>query len=73
MELKISNLKKPSDKKWKLVGDILIFALIPELTILATIESLTPEQKFWIAFAIAQVSLVSKLISKFTAEPETNK
>lgn len=71
MELKISNLKKPSNKKWKLVGDVLIYALIPELTILATIESLTPEQKFWIAFAIAQVSLISKVISKFTAEPET--
>ena len=68
--LKISNLDRPSNKKWKLVADILIYGLIPELTIIATIDTLAIEQKFWIAFAIAQFSLISKVISKFTAEPD---
>lgn len=69
--LSFSNLNKPSNKRWKLVGDIMVFGLIPELGIIATIESLSPEQKFWIAFAVAQVSLISKLITKFTSEEVT--
>lgn len=68
--LKASNLRKPDNKKWKLVGDILIYGLIPELGIIAGLDNISIETKFWLAFAIAQVSLISKLITKFTSDED---
>lgn len=70
MQLKTSNFNKPSNKKWKLVGDILVYALIPELALLALVpETVIPAQaQVWIAIAAAEFGLISKLISKFTSE-----
>jgi hypothetical protein len=69
MEFKISNLDKPSNKKWKQVADIILYALIPELGILPMLP-LTEGWKLAIAITVAELSLAVKVITKFTAEPE---
>lgn len=73
MKLKVSNYNKISNKKWKLVGDILIYALIPELALLALVPEtvISAQAQVWIAVVAAEFGLVSKLISKFTSEETT--
>jgi hypothetical protein len=67
--LKISNLTKPSNKKWKLVADILLFTL-PAYS-LAIVELPIPEvSKVWINFTISSIVIAIKAISKFTAEAD---
>jgi hypothetical protein len=65
--LSVDNFNKPSNKKWKLVGDILVYALIPELGIILSLP-ISPVIKLWISVTIAELSLVSKLITKFTLD-----
>jgi hypothetical protein len=65
--LRVENLDKPDNKKWKLVANILIYALIPELGIIMTLP-IPDAWKLWLTFAIAELSLFGKLISKFTSD-----
>jgi hypothetical protein len=68
MELKIANLSKPSNKKFKLIADTALYALPLYLT--AIMASALPEDiKVWSNFGVTVVVITLKAITKFTAEP----
>jgi hypothetical protein len=67
--LKFSNLKKPSNKRWKAIADYLLFTGLPALNIFfVAIQPVSPEFTIW---AIAGSNLLIALFkgaTKFTAE-----
>ena len=69
MELKISNLKKPSNKKLKLIADVLLYAL-PAYSTVIIASPLSEGVKLWANFAITFVVITIKGLTKFTSEPE---
>ena len=74
MELKLSNLDKPSDKKWKKIANYLLFTALPTLNIffvaIAVSKYVSPEFSLW-SVAICNVLIaLFKGTTKFTAEPE---
>lgn len=74
MTLKLSNLSKPSNPKWKLVADILLYTL-PAYSLAMAASPLPEAFKLWANFVIGTTVITIKAISKFTSdEPieETN-
>lgn len=67
MELKTSNWNKPSNKKWKLLADVMLYSLIGQLPILAALP-IDETLKIWIGFGLAELILIFKVISKFTQD-----
>jgi predicted phosphoadenosine phosphosulfate sulfurtransferase len=64
--LKISNLQKPSNKKWKSVADFFLYSLPLYLT--AIIAAPIPENtKLWATFGISIITVTLKGFSKFTS------
>lgn len=69
MTLKISNLKKPSNKKFKRIGDILLYTL--PLYSVAIVASPCPDKlKLWLNFVLTVAVITLKGITKFSAEAE---
>jgi hypothetical protein len=69
MEFKIANLKKPSNKKLKLIADIALYVLPFYLTAIMA-SGFSEEFKVWSNFGITIVVITLKAITKFTSEPE---
>ena len=70
MELKYSNINRPSNKKFKKIADTLLYCLPLYTPILAGLEPVSPEFTLW-AITIINVTVVTlKGITKFTAEEE---
>ena len=66
-ELKLSNFNKPSNKKWKLVADSLLYAL-PAYTLLITVSPLPENIRLWSNFIISATVITIKAVTKLTAE-----
>ena len=69
MNLTISNLQKPSNKKWKAVADFLLYSLPFYLTALMVLP-INEDVKIWLIFAISVLIVTIKGITKFTAEEQ---
>ena len=68
---KISNIKKKTHKKWKMIADIALYAL-PLLTGIVTQMPVSDSLQKWI-LVILNVSIVAfKALSKFTTDENTN-
>lgn len=72
MELKLSNLDKPSDPKWKKIADYLLYVALPSINVffiaMQTTGVFDPKLCFW---GVAGTNLVIGLFkgaTKFTAE-----
>lgn len=65
--LKVSNLGKPSNKKWKSVADFFLFTLPLYLTALMAIP-VSENLKLWLSFVITLITITLKGFTKFTAE-----
>ena len=70
MELKISNLKKPSNKEFKRIADFLLFTLPLYSGAVITLP-INDTIKLWITFAFTLVIISLKGLTKFTAEEDT--
>lgn len=74
MELKLKNLKKPSDKYWKKIADYLLYSVLPGLNVFFVAMAATNAFSIKLCFyGVAGTNLLITLfkgITKFTAEPE---
>ena len=71
MQLKISNLKKPSNLSYKRIADVLLYTL-PLYQVAIVASPLTDNAKLWYGFILTMIVVTLKGITKFTAE-ESNK
>ena len=69
--LKIENLKKPSDKKWKRIADYLLYTGLPAINLFfLTIQPVNLKFSLY-GIAISNVLIMLfKGATKFTAEPK---
>jgi hypothetical protein len=67
MELKLENLKKPSNKKFKRIADYLLYThpLISGALMAIPIED---SLKLWVIFGLNTIVILIKGATKFTAE-----
>jgi hypothetical protein len=72
MELRISNLKKPSNKKFKLAADIALYTL-PFYLSAVMLLTISEDVKMWINFATTMVIVTIKAVTKFTVEEDVTK
>jgi cytochrome b561 len=70
MKFKLSNYNKPANRKWKQIADIALYGLTLELPIIAALP-LDEKMKLWITFGITQLTVLFKLVSKFTTDETT--
>lgn len=70
MMLKVENLNKPSNKKWKLIADIMLYSLplLNGIIITMPLEDVTQK---WIMFGVNITIVAFKTVSKFTSEQIT--
>ena len=71
-KFKLSNLDKPSNKKWKKVADYLLFTALPAINIFfVTLQPVSLEFSLWgIAISTLLISLF-KGVTKLTADETT--
>lgn len=71
-KFKLENLKKPSNKKWKLVADYLLFTALPAINIFfVTLQPVSLEFSLWgVAISSLLISLF-KGVTKFTVDENT--
>jgi hypothetical protein len=67
IQLKLSNFNKPSNKKLKLIADILLYSL-PAYSLVIAASGLPEPVKLWTNFVIGFVVVTAKALTKFTAE-----
>ena len=70
MMLKVENLNKPSNKKWKLIADIMLYSL-PLLNGIIVTMPLEDVWQKWIMFGVNIAIVAFKTVSKFTSEQIT--
>ena len=63
----LTNLKKPDNKKWKLIADIALYSLIPIIPLVASMPISDNAQK-WIIVGINLLVIGFKALSKFTSD-----
>ena len=67
MDIKLDNLDKPSNKKWKAVADFFLYTLPLYLTAIMAIP-IDENLKLWIGFAMSIIVISLKGFSKLTSE-----
>jgi hypothetical protein len=67
MELKLSNYNKPSNKTYRLIGDIALFAIPIYIPIIMSLP-ISDLIKSWIVASLSFISGTIKIISKFTLD-----
>ena len=71
MQLKYSNIKKESNRKWKRIADILLYTLpLYQGAIMAL--PITDTSKMWIGFCVTMVTITLKALTKFTINENIN-
>lgn len=65
--MELNNLKKPDNKKWKLIADIALYSLIPIIPLVASMPISDNAQK-WIIVGINILVIGFKAVSKFTSD-----
>ena len=63
----INNLGKPDNKKWKLIADIALYALLPVIPLVTTMPISDNAQK-WVIVGINFLVIGFKAVSKFTSD-----
>ena len=71
MKLHVDNLKKPSNKKFKLIADMILYTLPLYLGAIMSLP-LSDNTKLWINFIVTIVTITIKTISKFTTDETIN-
>ena len=71
-KFKLENLNKPSNKRWKLVADYLLYTALPAINIFfVTLQPVSLEFSLWgIAISTLLISLF-KGVTKLTADETT--
>lgn len=73
MELKFSNLDKPSNPKFKKIADYLLYTGLPAINaFLASVQPISPEFTIWAMAGSNLLIALIKGISKFSANEDTN-
>ncbi len=67
---RISNLNRPSNKKFKRVADILLYLLPLYVPIIAALDPVSPKFSLWAVTVLSTVVVTLKGITKFTSEPD---
>lgn len=67
MNLKLENLGKPSNKKWKSIADFFLYTLPLYQGAILTLN-ISDTQKMWIGFGIMIAVITLKGLTKLTAE-----
>lgn len=67
MGLKIENLKKPSNKKFKAIADFFLYSLPLYLGAIIALP-ISEDLKLWITAGITFITVTLKGLSKFTSE-----
>jgi len=71
MNISISNLAKPSNKKWKRVADYLLYTGLPAINIFfATMQPVSSEFTIWGMAICTLLIALFKGTTKFTTEDE---
>lgn len=65
--LKIANLSKPSNKRWKSVADFFLYSL-PLYLIAIQAAPFSEDLKIWLPFGITMLTITLKGFTKFTSE-----
>lgn len=65
---KLENLNKPSNKKWKMIADILLYTLPLYSGAIAVLADSSPKFALWANFTISMIVITLKGLTKFTAE-----
>jgi predicted phosphoadenosine phosphosulfate sulfurtransferase len=65
--LKLENLNKPSNKKWKAVADFFLYTLPLYLVAIMAIP-ISEDAKLWLNFGFSIVIVSLKGLTKFTSE-----
>ena len=68
---KVENLKKPSNKKWKLVADYLLYTGLPAINVFfAALQPVSAEFTIW-GMAVSNLLIgLFKGLSKFTSDEQ---
>ena len=71
-KFKLENLKKPSNKKWKLVADYLLFTALPAINIFfVTLQPVSLEFSLWGVAISSLLIALFKGVTKFTVDEST--
>ena len=70
MELKLENLNKPSNKKFKKIADVLLYTLPLYSGAIAVLADSAPKFALWANLILTLTVITLKGITKFTAEEE---
>ena len=68
MVFSTANLGKPSNKKLKLIADILLYTLPLYMAAVMALQPVSPTFVMWANFALTLLAVTIKGISKFTSE-----
>jgi len=71
MQLKYSNIKQPSHRKFKRIADILLYTLPLYQGAIISLP-ITDTCKMWIGFCVTMVTVTLKALTKFTTDENTN-
>ncbi len=71
MVLAIENLKKPSNKKWKLVADFFLYTLPLYLGAIMALP-INEDYKLWVNFSVTILIVTLKGMSKLTSEEQNH-
>lgn len=72
MNLKLENLKKPSDKKWKRIADYLLYVMLPAINVFfITVEPVSPVFSLWGNAVAVFLITAFKGLTKFTVDEES--
>lgn len=64
----VKNFDKPSNKKWKLIADYVIYTVLPGLITATALMPISESAQKWIIYGITILSVGFKALSKFTIE-----
>ena len=70
MDLKLSNVNKPSNKSFKLISDVALYTLPLYSGAIMVLSAKHPEFALWFNFITSVIVVTLKGITKFTAEPD---
>ena len=69
MNLKFQNLQKPSNKKWKLIADYLLYTALPAINVFfLAVQPISIEFSLWGAAISSLIISLFKGATKFTAD-----
>jgi hypothetical protein len=68
MNLKISNLRKPSHKKFKMYADYILYSVLPALASAVLLMPISDSAQKWLIYGLTILGIALKGLSKFSSE-----